>query len=112
MSVVEIKKDGTVAVIKMTNGANKHNMIFQESMNNALDAVVGDESITAAVVTSTDSKNWSQGIDLDWLMKQISENNTDSLKNCLINCDFFAPITFRIPTSLSRFAARTVMRFI
>ena len=87
MSVVEIEKDGTVAVIKMTNGANKHNMIFQESMNNALDAVVGDESITAAVVTSTDSKNWSQGIDLDWLMKQISENNTDVIKQFLHGMD-------------------------
>ena len=72
MSVVEIQKDGSVAVIKMTNGENRHNKVFEESMSSALDEVAGDESITAAVLTSTDSKNWSQGIDLEWLMQQMN----------------------------------------
>ncbi len=87
MGVVEIEKDGTIAVIKMTNGENRHNMVFAESMNVALDEVSGDESVTAAVVTSTDAKNWSQGIDLDWLMKQASEKNTDLIRSFLRGMD-------------------------
>ena len=52
MSVVETERDDTVAVIKMTNGENRHNKVFEESMRTALDQVAGDESITAAVLTS------------------------------------------------------------
>ena len=87
MSVVGIENDGSVAVIKMTNGENRHNKVFEESMSSALDEVAGDESITAAVLTSTDSKNWSQGIDLEWLMQQMNEKNTDMIRQFLHGMD-------------------------
>jgi enoyl-CoA hydratase/carnithine racemase len=87
MSVVEIEKDANVAVIKMTNGEKRHNKVFEESMSSALDQVAGDESIAAAVLTSTDAKNWSQGIDLEWLMQQIDEKNTDIIREFLHGMD-------------------------
>ncbi len=71
MSIIEIERDDTVAIIKMTNGENRHNKAFSEALNQAVDQVVKDETATALILTSTDEKNWSQGIDLDWMMKQL-----------------------------------------
>lgn len=46
------------------------------------------------------------------IIRAINESATDSLKNCLISWDLYAPITFLIPTSLALLDDRAVAMFI
>jgi len=90
MPVMEWGKDGFVAVIQMCNGANRQNLVFVEEMNQCLDEIEADKDIYAVVLTSTDEKNFCQGIDIEWLTGKMNENDLDSIKAFLhgINCIF------------------------
>jgi enoyl-CoA hydratase/carnithine racemase len=81
MSVLEWKKEGTVAVITMTNGENRHNPTFTEILLNALDEIEKDESLSSVVIASNDPKNWSQGIDLQWLMGVFNNKDYQAIKD-------------------------------
>ncbi len=83
MALIEWEKDETVAVIKMNSGENRHNLDFALTFNRVLDEIVEDKDMTAAVLTSTDEKCWCLGIDVEWLMKQFTEQNFDNIKNCM-----------------------------
>ena len=70
MSTMELKKEGAVFVLSLTNGA-KANTITDDVI--AEYAAVLDELETAPgnaalVITSTDPKYWSNGIDREWLI--------------------------------------------
>jgi len=67
MAVIEWRKENNVAIVEMCNGPNRMNQVFADSMNQCLDAVLEDADIQAMVLTSTDEKNFSQGIDVEWL---------------------------------------------
>ncbi|MCP3944018.1 MAG: enoyl-CoA hydratase/isomerase family protein [Desulfobacteraceae bacterium] len=67
MAVVQWRKENGVAIVEMCNGPNKMNQIFAEGMNHCLDEVLEDTDIRAMVLTSTDEKNFSQGIDVEWI---------------------------------------------
>ena len=81
MSIIEWEKDETVAVIKLNNGENRQNLEFAKTLNRILDEIVEDKDITAAVITSSDKKCWSLGVDIDWLGKQFTEQAFDNIKN-------------------------------
>ncbi|MBA3012366.1 MAG: enoyl-CoA hydratase/isomerase family protein [Proteobacteria bacterium] len=76
MAIIEWNKENGVAVVKMCNGPNRMNQAFAERMNQCLDEVLADTEIRAMVLTSTDEKNFSQGIDVEWIggKLQSSEN--------------------------------------
>jgi enoyl-CoA hydratase/carnithine racemase len=65
---VRVEKQGSVARIVMDNGKNLHNPQFVEAMLAALDRAEADAEVSAVVIVSTDDKNWSQGIDLQWIL--------------------------------------------
>jgi enoyl-CoA hydratase/carnithine racemase len=67
MAIVEWKKDGTVAVLEMNNGENRHNLEFAGAMQQTLDDIMADAEIQAVVITSADARCWSLGVDIDWL---------------------------------------------
>ncbi|MBC2716860.1 MAG: enoyl-CoA hydratase/isomerase family protein [Desulfobacteraceae bacterium] len=81
MSIIEWEKDETVAIIKLNNGENRQNLEFAQTLSRILDKIIEDKSITAAVITSTDPKCWSLGVDIDWLGKQFQEQSLDNIKN-------------------------------
>jgi enoyl-CoA hydratase/carnithine racemase len=81
MPVMEWEKDGFVAVIQMCNGANKQNLVFVEEMNQCMDEIEADKEIYAVVLTSTDEKNFSQGIDIEWLTGRMNAKDFDSIKS-------------------------------
>ncbi len=83
MSVIEWKTDERVACVTMNNGENRHNTLFVSSILEILDEIEGDKSISSVVITSSDQKNWSQGIDLTWLMGAIQEGKYDVVKDFL-----------------------------
>jgi enoyl-CoA hydratase/carnithine racemase len=67
-------KDETVAIITMTNGENRQNLVFGKTLSAMLDEIIADKSITALIITSNDEKNFSQGIDVEWIMGQMQKN--------------------------------------
>jgi enoyl-CoA hydratase/carnithine racemase len=67
-------KDETVAMITMTNGENRQNLVFSRTLNAMLDEIIADKTVTALIITSNDAKNFSQGIDVEWIMGQMQKN--------------------------------------
>ena len=99
MPVMNLEKDGSVAVIHMTNGANKQNLVFAEEMNQCMDEVEADKDICALVLTSDDEKNFSQGIDVEWLGQKMAEKDFSTIKAFMygINDIFKRNLLFPMP---------------
>jgi enoyl-CoA hydratase/carnithine racemase len=74
MSIMNWVKDETVAIITMTNGENRQNLVFAKTLNAMIDEIIADKSICALIITSSDEKNFSQGIDVEWIMGQMQKN--------------------------------------
>lgn len=87
MAIIELEREGTVALIRMNNVKNTQNLFFAQTMKSLLDEVENDAGITALVITSTDEKNWSQGIDLEWLTQQINEKNNEAARGFFLGMD-------------------------
>jgi len=68
-------KDETIAIITMTNGPNRQNLEFAKTLNTMLDEIVSDKTISALIITSNDEKNFSQGIDVEWIMGKMQNND-------------------------------------
>ncbi len=74
MSTMELKKDGTVYVLSLTNGA-KANTFTEDVINeynSVLDELEAAPGNSALVITSTDPKFWSNGINLEWIITKPS----------------------------------------
>jgi enoyl-CoA hydratase/carnithine racemase len=81
MSIVVWEKRETVAVLTMNNKENRQNLDFANAMIRALDEILGDKGIYAVVVTSSDEKNWSQGIDIQWLMERKAADDLNAIRS-------------------------------
>jgi enoyl-CoA hydratase/carnithine racemase len=81
MSIIEWKKDETVAILSMNNGENRHNLNFSTTMLKVLAEIRDDASITALVITSGDQKNFSLGVDVEWLGVKMNEKDFQSIKD-------------------------------
>ncbi len=70
MSTMELKKEGNVFVLSLTNGVQANTITDDviAEFNAALDELEAVPGNTALVVTSTDPKYWSNGINREWLM--------------------------------------------
>ena len=75
MPIMTWIKDETVAIITMTNGENRQNLEFAKTLNAMLDEIIADKSICSLIITSNDEKNFSQGIDVVWIMDNMQKNN-------------------------------------
>ena len=80
MDIVKVEKHNDIAVITMCNGANRQNMVFAEQMTQCLDKIIEDKTIYSMVLTSSDEKNFSQGIDVEWLKQKFADQDYDSIK--------------------------------
>ena len=80
MALVKWEKDETVAILTMDNGENRHNLDFANQMMDALDEIIKDTSIHSLVLTSSDAKNFSQGVDVGWLMERKGAKDDDSIR--------------------------------
>lgn len=100
MEQVTWRKEDKTAILTMCNGANRQNLAFAQAMNQAFDEVLADESITALVVTSDDVKNFSQGVDIEWLSGRLGEKDFDAVKSFMyaMNRVFRRLIQMPLPT--------------
>jgi len=83
MSVIERKKVETVGVITMNNGENRHNPEFIRAILTAFDEIEGDPTISSVIIASSDPKNWSQGIDLQWMTDAMAKNDLQGIRDFL-----------------------------
>lgn len=83
MPIIEWKNEDGVAMLVMNNGENRHNPEFVAAMLKALDEIEKDETASSLVIASSDEKNWSQGIDVQWIMGAFGGKDFQSIKDFL-----------------------------
>jgi len=83
MALIKWEKDGTVAILTMDNGENRQNPVWSGEMLIAFNEIVTDESVKSLVISSSDEKNWSQGVDLQWVLGLIANKDMESLSKWL-----------------------------
>lgn len=100
MAIVEWKKDGTVAIMTMNNGENLHNPTWAQAMIDTYNEIIADQEIKALVLTSSDPKNFSLGVDLAWVIEHRNKNDFPAISKWLYgnNEVFKAMIMAPIPT--------------
>lgn len=100
MSIVKWGKDENVAILTMTNGENRQNLDFARAMNKAIDEIIADETVQSLVLTSSDEKNFSQGVDVEWLGGRFQAKELQPIKDFLygMNDVFKKLIVVPIPT--------------
>jgi enoyl-CoA hydratase/carnithine racemase len=81
MPIVSWTKDETVAIISMNNGENRQNLEFATAMNNALDEIMADTSVQSLILTSSDEKNFSQGVDVGWMAARYQNKEFQQIKD-------------------------------
>jgi enoyl-CoA hydratase/carnithine racemase len=81
MSIIEWKKVETVGVITMNNGENRHNPDFIRAILTVFDEIERDPEISSVIIASSDPKNWSQGIDLQWITGAMAKNDLQEMRD-------------------------------
>jgi enoyl-CoA hydratase/carnithine racemase len=100
MSLVKWDVTGGIACLSMCQGGNTHNINFSNEMNAALDEISSDLNVNALILTSTDPKNFSLGIDVDWISKQYQDKEHQVIKDFMygMNNVFKKLILMHVPT--------------
>ncbi|ASP37323.1 hypothetical protein CHH28_00880 [Bacterioplanes sanyensis] len=83
MSLMTLEARGQVALLTMTGGENRHNPEFLQQFQQILDQVESDEHYQALVLASDDDKNWSLGLDTDWLAAASQQGRDDDIRALL-----------------------------
>lgn len=97
MSLLSLKNDGKVAIISMDNGKNANNLEFAQELLVLLKDVEAEKSNKALILTSSDEKNWSQGIDVMWLMSSVQSGKHDDVKAFLSTMDEIYTLMMQYP---------------
>jgi len=100
MAIVEWKKDGTVAILTLNNGENRHNPEFAEVFLSTYEEILADAEIKAIVLTSSDPKNFCLGVDIGWMMKAQAEKDFPGISKWLYRMGdvFSAMLMSPVPT--------------
>jgi len=80
MSLVEYTIDESVAIVTLNDGENRFNPDFLTAFLNVLDEVEKEPRALTTVVTSAHEKIFSNGIDLEWLVPVIQNDDIDTAK--------------------------------
>jgi enoyl-CoA hydratase/carnithine racemase len=80
MPVLSWKKDDSVGIIEMHNGENRHNPDFVREILTAFDEIEQDPGHSSVILASTDPKNWSLGIDMQWIGQAMAAGDADAVR--------------------------------
>ena len=97
MASISLRNEGKVAIISMDNGKNVHNLKFAQQLLSLLKQVEEESSNKALILTSSDEKNWSQGIDVPWMMGSIQSGKHDDVKEFLHTMDACYTLMMQYP---------------
>lgn len=81
MSRFSWEKRGKVAVLMMNDGENRHDLEFSRQMLAILDEIVADTEVSSLVLSSSDEKNFCQGVNLMWLLERQQEGDFQAIKD-------------------------------
>ena len=70
MSYMQLSRDGAVWVLSLTNGENRFNDDMLTEFEAHLDTIEHTKGNGTLVITSTDAKFWSNGIDLNFVQEK------------------------------------------
>jgi len=75
MSTMELKKEGPVYILTLTNGANANTISAEvvSEYEKLLDQLEASTENAALILMSNDSKIWCTGVDLQWLITRPPE---------------------------------------
>lgn len=68
------KTDENVAIVTMDSGENRFNYEFFEQFHKLLDELEQKDNLNVLVVKSSHEKIWSNGIDLEWIAKNMEKD--------------------------------------
>lgn len=97
MSLMSLRNEGKVAIISMDNGKNANNLEFAQQLLDLLKQVEEEKTNKALILASSDEKNWSQGIDVMWLMSSIQGGKKDDVKAFLSTMDEVYTLMMQYP---------------
>jgi enoyl-CoA hydratase/carnithine racemase len=80
MSAIEYAIHENVALVTMKNGENRFNPSFLETFLKTLDRIERKTDAKTLVVTSDHEKIFSNGIDLEWLVPVLQDNDIKTAK--------------------------------
>ncbi|MHB8769766.1 MAG: enoyl-CoA hydratase/isomerase family protein [Syntrophales bacterium] len=80
MSTVTWQKRETVGIISMNGGENRQNPGYIREMLTAFDEIEKDREVSAVVITSSDRKNWSLGIDVQWMAQAMASADHQAIR--------------------------------
>jgi len=100
MALVEFHVDGHVAVASLNNGENRFNPTFLDALLEALDAIETQTTATALVVHGSHEKIFCNGIDLEWLVPVIRQQDMAAAKGFFyrLNALFKRLLTYPLVT--------------
>jgi len=103
MTICTLETKGSIALLTMTNGENRHNPTFANEMKLLLNTVLENDQHKALVIASNDEKCWSLGIDTDWLMPAMQHGQHDQVRKFMHDMDevFKSLLLFPIPVIAS-----------
>ncbi len=81
MSRFSWEKRGKVAVLMMNDGENRHDLEYSRQMLAVLDEIVADKEVCSLVLSSSDEKNFCQGVNLMWLLERQKEGDLQAIKD-------------------------------
>ncbi|MFP4476754.1 MAG: enoyl-CoA hydratase/isomerase family protein [Desulfatibacillaceae bacterium] len=97
MAIVEYGLDGKVAVVSLNEGENRFNPDFLEAYIGVLDEIENDTEANVLVVRSNHEKIFSNGLDLEWIMGRVAEQDADTLKKFFYRLNDFFKRTLLYP---------------
>jgi enoyl-CoA hydratase/carnithine racemase len=80
MSGIDWHTRETVGIITMNGTENRHNPEFIRAFLEALDRIEQDAGISSVIILSSDPKNWSLGIDLEWMTGALTGNDVQGVR--------------------------------
>lgn len=81
MTTVTYALDDHVATLTLNDGENRFNPDFLDAYLGILDAIENETEATTLVVTASHEKIFSNGIDLEWLVPVIQQNDIARAKD-------------------------------
>ncbi len=99
MPIVNWQRDGTVALVTMDNGENRHNPDFLQAMLETLSEIETADDTTAVILASRDPKYWSLGIDLEWITLALADGHKQAVRDFMYDLNRLSKriLTFPLP---------------
>ena len=103
--MIDLKRDGNVFTLVMTDGQNRWNTTFVRAFAEAIDEVEASDGPAALVTTSANEKFFSNGLDLDWISSKNPSDDDPGGNRKVFGAEFMTLMSRIITLSVPSVAA-------